>query len=206
MFTLKEKYGDILPLCTYQKKRKTMKLNKYFVGASLSALSLNALSYDGLITFTGGVTSTTCSITTPNQTVYLPILSSASFNSSQTGGATNFSISFDCSNQYADYNPREKGYVTVFFEADPSRADLYGNIINTGTAQHLFVQIIGADGQQITPGQQISNTTGNQGSPSLGYYDSQNEVNYVAQYYTDAAISLTPGSYIGTVTYSLNYQ
>jgi len=155
---------------------------------------------DGTITFSGTITSQTCTISGngqgPNFTVTLPTVSeSALASSGAVAGRTPFTIAL------TNCDP-DSGPVATYFEPGVTVNPSTGQLLNaTGSATNVEVGLLNSDTSQIMLGQAIASqnsrpTTIASGSASL---------NYFAQYVAVNGGS-TAGSVDTTVMYSMAYQ
>ncbi|WP_428334580.1 fimbrial protein [Novosphingobium sp.] len=161
-----------------------------FVGTS-------AYASDGTITFTGNISSATCTVKLGNGangtgTIILPNVSSSVLSAAaQNAGATAFAINLSACTTGKTVN--------AFFEAGTNVDLLTGNLLNTGTATGVEVQLQTAAGTNIAVGSpgQATNTGINTTSTPSG------TLNYIARYYATAASAA--GTVVSTVTYSITY-
>jgi len=178
-------------------------LAKISSGALAAALALGGASVahasDGQITFTGTVTSNTCSINAgaPTFTVALPTVAASTLTAAgSVAGRTAFSISLTgCG--------ATTGNVSGYFEQG-ANTDLTNNVLTnaatTGKATNVAVQLLNGNGQPIvlnanSAGQNGSTATLASGSATLKYF---------AQYYATAAGGA--GSVSTSTFYSIVYN
>ena len=154
-----------------------------------------ALASDGTISFTGGVVVSTCNVTlngsTASGTVVLPAVSTDALAvSGNTAGRTNFTLNISsCATASG------KATVNAFFEAGATVNPVTGNLINSGDAKNVAIQVLVASSSaQIIPG---SPTQAQPKGVSLAA--GSGSLNYAAQY------NATGVSGAGTVSSSLTY-
>jgi len=140
--------------------------------------------------------SSTCTLTsTPDQTVALPQVSTASFKGvGSTAGSTNLSIVYNCNNSGGAMS---LSMAWSFLGVTGPTAPGYSLLANTGTATGLAVQIVDSSGAPITTG-----------APKIDIASVANGVNslrYTVRYYQNAT-PVTAGSVAATATYTATYQ
>ncbi|MHA6575525.1 fimbrial protein [Pseudomonas yamanorum] len=189
--------------------------------ASISAMSAVQAS-DGTVNFGGMLLTNTCNISvnggTNVGTVTLPTLSTVTLGTAgATAGRTNFTIGLSGCNKsiYAFLNGVETsplyGVNTTlsnayaYFENGAGVDPVSKNILNaSGTATGVQLQLVRASGLVIKAGDSTQLQV--IGNPiSGGLVAGQTAVmNYAVQYIATAAT--TPGSVVGSVTYSIAYN
>lgn len=169
---------------------------------ALSAAATAAHASDGRINFTGELTAQTCTVTVNEQTspaeatVTLPKVSTGNLSAAgQVAAQTAFNISLsNCS--------PSTGSVAAFFEAGAAVDPVSGNLRNTGTAGSVQLQLVdGQNGNAIKAGDSAQ-TTSTSRIPLQA--DGSALLPYGVRYYATGAS--TPGTVLGFVTYSINYQ
>ncbi|WP_199102208.1 fimbrial protein [Aquitalea sp. ASV11] len=166
----------------------------------LAALATTAHASDGTISFTGDISSDTCSISAANGTndgtVTLPIVSASALASpAATAGATQFSITLSgC--------PQPFKQAAAWFESGSNVDAATGRLINTGTAGNVDVALYNINSN--TP---INIGQGSGFGSSGAAFDITNSsaiLNYRASYYAKNAV--TAGTVIATVNYTVQYE
>lgn len=178
--------------------------NTNFLSAVVTAASLAcamapamANASDGTITFTGSVTASTCTIAVnggaASATVVLPPVSTKSLTGKGVvAGATNFSIALSaCEASLKNAN--------AFFELGATVNTATANLVNSGTATLVEVQLLDKKGTHIKPGDQAQYAAGSY-TPVTS---AAATLSYAAQYY--ATGQTTAGTVSSTVTYSISY-
>lgn len=161
--------------------------------ALVACTASTASANTGQIQFQGQVTNATCMVdggtSGPSSfTVELPTVSAAQLGPGQTAGRTRFPMQLrDCQDVVG---------VRAYFEAgpgvDPATATLRPS--NNGPVHFaLFDQ----DGSQIPVGSELQSGT---------IYAANDTMYYEVAYQRVGAAAITPGSFFGTVTYSLAYD
>ena len=167
---------------------------------ALLASASAAYGADGTINFTGSLTDATCVVkvnnTSADGTVALPAISKASLSSAGVvAGATAFTLNLTgCTTGNT---------VNAYFEAGSTVDSNTGNLINSGTANNVQVQLLTNSGTPIAVGsssQASSSGVSMTASPSV----TSGALYYIAQYYATGAS--TSGSVNTSVTYSLVYN
>lgn len=171
----------------------------------ISALALPGLARasDGTITFNGALVDSTCTVKVNNAgtgdgTVTLPtVVTSILATTGDTAGATRFTL--DISGCTAVTG---KTTVNAFFESGANVNPATGNLLNTGTATKVAVQLFPENNltTQIKPGE-----TGQAKAADILLSATSGTLNYVAQYYATAD-GPTAGTFVSSVTYSLVYN
>lgn len=166
----------------------------------LSLWAVPALAADGTISFTGSITDATCDVkvnnTSANGSVTLPAVPKSNLpNSGNVAGATMFTLNLSgCTTGNT---------VNAYFETGSTVDSVTGNLINSGTAGNVQVQLLTGSGTPIAVGNSGQATTTSlvtTDSPSV----TSGTLNYMAQYYATGAA--TAGSVTTSVTYSLTYM
>lgn len=174
------------------------------------ATPMLAVASDGTITFTGAVTSNSCTIDVngggPSATVALPIVDTASLDHStsvqEQAGGTFFYITLSACSSIADVGLTPTS-VQVYFEAGPNVNQGTGGLINGGTS-NVEVNLYNASnssvvGTQITPGSSSV-------QPAVQAIGSAGQQWFYAAYSTAGAdAAATAGTVSTSVTYSLVY-
>lgn len=170
--------------------------------AVMGAIPAVSHASDGTITFTGSVSSQTCTINgngagAKDFTVALPTVSSSSLSAAgQTAGQTPFSITLSkCATA--------TGNVHTFFEAGPTTDLTTGNLIvasGTGAATKVQIGLLNSDFTPIKAGA----ADASQNSKSVAIADSGATLQYYARYIATGAA--TAGAANTTVMYTLAYQ
>ena len=163
-----------------------------------------ALASDGKIDFNGELKAETCKVAVNGaagaspSTVTLPTISTAALGAKgQVAGQTGFNIELsDCSAALKT--------AAAFFESSGSVDATSGNLKNvSGTATQVQLQLVDAtNGNAIKAGNTAQVT-----STSRIAIDATSKaaiLPYAVQYYAQAPT--TPGTVVGSVTYSINYQ
>ncbi len=160
-------------------------------------IGTSAYASDGTITFTGTISSATCTVKlnggSSTGTVALPNVSNSVLATATTvAGATAFAINLSSCTTGKTVN--------AFFEAGTTVDLLTGNLINTGTATGVEVQLLTASATPISVGTvgQATNTGINTTSTPSG------TLNYIARYYATGAAAA--GTVNTNVTYSITYN
>ena len=159
---------------------------------------------DGVINFIGKLETQTCTIDVngvANPAVYTVVLPTVSIDRLATAGATTGQSGFviglkNCSSIV------DNG-VTAFFESSPLVNVITGNLLSTGTAHHVELQLVdGASGRPIRVGDMEQNAVTTRirmdatGSALLPY---------AVQYYVPGPAA-TAGTVASNVTYSIVYH
>ena len=142
-----------------------------------------ACAADGTISFAGGVVVPSCVVTlngsTASGSVTLPdVPTGALAVSGNTAGRTNFTLNLASCVTIAG-----KATVNTFFEAGPGVNPVTGNLINSGDATNVVIQIlVASNSQQIIPGSPA------QAQPKgVSLAAGSGVLNYAAQYYATGA-------------------
>jgi len=181
--------------------KRTLALSHLLSGAALLVLGMLPVASNaanGTITFNGVLTAPTCTINsgTPSFTVALPSTNTAPLvTAAATTGQTNFNINLSgCGN-----TPQN---VYAFFTGANINATT-GNLINTGTATNVEVQLLnGADSSVIN----LAGASGSQNSTQITTNTSgTGTLSYTARYYSTGGVGATPGTVATTVDYTIVY-
>lgn len=158
------------------------------------------MASDGTITFNGGVVASTCAVTlngvSASGTVTMSdVALSLLTTPGNTAGKTNFTL-----NLTGCTTVTLKTLVNAFFESGAGVDVTSGNLINTGTATNVDIQLLVADTMvQIIPG------SSTQAQPtSISIPGGTGTLAYVAQYISTG--TATAGTIVSSVTYSLVYN
>lgn len=160
-----------------------------------------ALASDGTINFNGELVSETCKISVngtgaSGTVVTLPTLSTSVLAATgQTAGQTRFNI------QLSECSAALKT-AAAYFESGVT-VETNGNLRNSGDATKVQLQLVDANnGRVIKAGDtaQVTSTSRIDIDPA----SFTAELPYAVQYFAEAAT--TPGTVVGSVTYSINYQ
>lgn len=178
-------------------------MKEYPVLRSMVALALVGTPFaahasDGTITFSGAVTSSTCTVElnggSASGTVTLPTVSTSALGAAgDTAGSTPFTL--DISGCTFSGGPTA---VTAYFEAGANVDSTTGRLNNTGGATNVQLQLyLGSNySAKVAAGQSNQN--------SAAALSADGQLRYGVEYYaTDAAGA---GSVASTVTYSLVYS
>jgi major type 1 subunit fimbrin (pilin) len=183
------------------------KLKLMMSGVGLvSALALPGLAQasDGTITFEGALVSSTCTVKlnglAASGTVTLPTVATTALPlAGNTAGATRFTLEI---NDCTAVTGLTENTVNAFFESGAGVDPATGNLLNTGTATNVVVQLFPENNltTQIKPGE-----TSQAEATDILLSATSGTLNYIAQYYATAD-SPAAGTFISTVTYSLVYN
>lgn len=171
-----------------------------FIVVSLGAPLVHAS--EGTVNFSGALLSKSCSSTVNGAigipTVELPRLSVEALSAKgETAGRTGIEIGWTC--------PANAilGSVLVYFEGGSSIDVQTKNILNVGgTATGVQLQLLDVESKKIEIGS-LSQTVAKRSleTRGTGVFLTQQ---YFVQYYASAKV--TPGTVVGSVTYSMSYQ
>lgn len=172
-------------------------MRRTFISLILAYAGLisHAHAYDGTISFTGDISTTSCTISVAgsgnNGVIRLPSISTKALPSAlATAGATPFSISLSgCTGSATQ--------AAVWFEND-SNVNASGRLVNSGTATNVDVAIYNLNSSTHIPIGQTSTTFGSSGA-AFTISNGNTTLHYLARYY---AIGIATA---GTVTTSVNY-
>lgn len=163
-----------------------------------------AMASDGKIDFNGELVAETCKVAVNGAsaasatTVTLPKISTVALGEKgQVAGQTGFNIELsECSAALKT--------AAAFFESGGGVEPISGNLKNVGgTATKVALQLVDAsNGKAIIAGNtaQVSTTS----RVAIDATSKAAVLPYAVQYYAEAAT--TPGTVVGSVTYSINYQ
>lgn len=164
-------------------------------------ISQIASSADGTITFTGAVSSQTCTINGDGSnakdfTVPLPTVPASSLSAAgKTSGRTPFSIALTACTPAS-------GMVHTFFEAGPTVDATTGNLILAdGGAENVQISLLNGDLSVITAG--AADASQNSKPVPIGE-DGNATMNFFAEYVATGVA--TAGKADSSVMYSLVYQ
>lgn len=173
---------------------KTSLFRASFIAASLLPV-FSVAAYDGVLTFKGEITNTTCKISvngngSTTEIIFPPISVTALPAVGSVANAQPIVMQLsECQN--ATTNAR------ALFEsvsADP----VTGNLVNIGTARNVQVQLLDQDRQKIL----VNDPSQNQG-PSFKIKDNAATLKYFAQYF--AVDKVVGGNVYSQVNYSISY-
>ncbi|WP_089084553.1 fimbrial protein [Aquitalea magnusonii] len=159
-----------------------------------------AHAYDGSISFTGNISTATCTISVEgggnNGAITLPSISTKALAAAlATAGATPFSIALSgCTGSATQ--------AAVWFEND-SNVNAAGRLINSGTAGNVDVAIYNASSSTHIPIGQTSTTFGSSGT-AFPINNGSATLNYMARYYATGIA--TAGTVTANVNYTVQYQ
>ena len=179
--------------------QKNIKITSILAAVTAATvIAATAQASDGVITFNGAITATTCSIATGGNgsfTVNLPTVQTTAFSGpGKTAGNTGFTIDL------ANCTPNS-GNVRAFFEMGPTVDTTTNGLLNSnGTATNVEVQLLDNSNAVIAVGADAQDS----GPFAIGADGSAHLV-YSAQYLSTNGVP-TAGSVSTTVTYSLNYN
>lgn len=170
--------------------------------ALMAAATLPTASYaaDGTITFTGQITSQTCTISGngagKNFTVALPTVStSALATAGTTAGRTPFNIAL------SNCTPNS-GNVSTYFEPGATVDTTTGQLLNAaGTATNVEIGLLNSDSSVITLGA----AQASQNSKAVALASGAATLKYFAQYVATTGAA-TAGTVNTTTLYSIVYQ
>jgi major type 1 subunit fimbrin (pilin) len=158
------------------------------------AFAPTAQATDGTISFTGQINAATCTINngTPDFTVQLPTVATTTLAAhGNTAGQTQFKI--ELSGCTSGTN------ASAFFEQGANVDPITGNLISTGGASNVQLQLLNSNGTSVinllNPSTNTTTADVSTGSGTLTYY---------VQYFATAASSA--GSVSGTEQYTIAYQ
>lgn len=170
-----------------------------------------ANAIDGTVTFTGKVTSNTCTIAvnggTANATVALPTVRAGQLAASgDVAGATYFTIALSSCTLSAAASGDTPAVVGVtsartFFEAGPTVSTTTKNLLNStaaGSAANVEVQLLNQSGTAILVGD-----TGQRSAAATTVTDGAATMTYAARYRATGVS--TAGTVNTSVTYSIDY-
>ncbi|MBA1197009.1 type 1 fimbrial protein [Pseudomonas plecoglossicida] len=155
-----------------------------------------AIASDGTINFEGVITSQTCTINSP-PTVVLPKIPAGALKGVEggTAGLVDFTVDLTACTGSATT-------AAAFFEGGAGVDVGTGHLLNTGTASGVEMQLVDTVASKaIRAGDAAQMTETTQNDVSSGAVS----MNYGVQYIATSATP-GPGTVIGSVTYSINYQ
>lgn len=159
-----------------------------------------AYAYDGTISITGNISTTSCTISVAgggsNGSITLPtIASKALAATSATAGSTPFTISLSgCSGPATQ--------AAIWFEND-SNINTAGRLINSGTASNVDVAIYNTTSSSHILIGQTSSVFGSSGM-AFPISNGNATLSYLAKYYASGIA--TAGTVIASVNYTVQYQ
>jgi len=163
------------------------------------AISTSAFAVDGTIDFQGQITDTTCAVAvnsgTNNGTVTLPTIAASALPAvASTAGATPFTISLTgCTGTALNT-------ASTLFENGANVDAAAGRLNSTGTASGVQIELLNAAQAPLHVG-----AAGLQGDTPADISSGSATMNYFARYYASGA-SVTPGSVVSRVDYTIQYQ
>lgn len=155
---------------------------------------------DGTISFTGQISTTTCTISVAgngnNGSISLPRISTKALAANlATAGATPFSISLSgCTGTAIQ--------AAIWFENDVN-VNAAGRLVNSGTASNVDVAIYNVGSSTHIPIGQTSTTFGSSGT-AFSISSGNATLNYLARYYANG--QATAGTISASVNYTVQYQ
>ncbi|QBJ78988.1 fimbrial protein [Aquitalea sp. USM4] len=155
---------------------------------------------DGTISFTGQVSTSTCTISVAgsgnNGSISLPPISTKALAASlATAGATPFSISLSgCTGSATQ--------AAIWFEND-ANVTAAGRLVNSGTASNVDVAIYNTSSSTHIPIGQTSTTFGSSGT-AFSISSGSATLHYLARYYANG--QATAGTVSANVNYTVQYQ
>lgn len=170
------------------------------IGMALAASS--AFASDGTINITGEVSAVTCTINngTKDITVTLPKVSTAALPNGQTAGRTRFQIALTgCTNSTG------KSARAYFEPGTGSGVSAAGRLFNaapaTSSALNVSVELLDSNYALINPNDNIDKPQSAQLVPLVS---GAGTLTYYAQYYSFGTV--TPGTVVASINYSIHYQ
>jgi major type 1 subunit fimbrin (pilin) len=159
-----------------------------------------AYASDGTISFTGNISTTTCSISVAgsgnNGAITLPSISTKALSAAlATAGTAPFSISLSGCTGAATQ-------AAIWFEND-SNVNAAGRLINTGTASNVDVAIYNTASSTPIPIGQTSSVFGSSGT-AFPISSGSATLKYLAKYYATGVA--TAGTVVASVNYTVQYQ
>ncbi|MGB6449499.1 MAG: hypothetical protein WBE92_01975 [Steroidobacteraceae bacterium] len=192
--------------------------------ATTMVLPLAGQASDGMITFAGAITASTCTVSVngdgANATVTLPTVDAASLGgtagtsttaSEQTGAGTFFNVAVSNCTATAPSSTGDTAPTTVavYFEAGGTVDEATGGLINTAASgSNVEVKLYNASGTTAV-GTQIQPGTGNNQPTAItiSTITASSETQwFYAGYATLGTTAATPGAVNTYVTYSLVYN
>jgi major type 1 subunit fimbrin (pilin) len=185
--------------------------------ATAMALPLSSQASDGTITFTGGVTANTCTVSVnasgADATVVLPIVSTSALTNAATkttASGTFFNMAVTaCTATHLDIAGAAPTTVQIYFEAGPNVDEVTGGLINAVGGSNVEVNLYNASAASVV-GTQIMPGTNTNKPPTLAIGSGGTQWFY-AGYSTAgtnglAGAAATAGVVNTSITYSLIYQ
>jgi major type 1 subunit fimbrin (pilin) len=185
--------------------------------ATAMALPLSSQASDGTITFTGGVTANTCTVSVnasgADATVVLPIVSTSALTNAATkttASGTFFNMAVTaCTATHLDIGGAAPTTVQIYFEAGPNVDEVTGGLINAVGGSNVEVNLYNASAASVV-GTQIMPGTNTNKPPTLAIGSGGTQWFY-AGYSTAgtnglAGATATAGVVNTSITYSLIYQ
>jgi major type 1 subunit fimbrin (pilin) len=161
---------------------------------------------DGVISFTGAISATTCTVSindssSGDASIQLPSVSSHGLNAGlgQTAGTTNFNVTLsNCLGVLPDTN------ALMYFEggAGINPDGTLANTATSGSASGIALQINDSNNAKVIVG---SDTQRDGVVSPISVSEQGATMAYSVQYVSTAA-TVSPGIYTGAVTYSIDYQ
>lgn len=173
------------------------------IGALMALASLGAQAADGTITITGTVTDTTCSINGGtagaafNKTIVLPTVTASSLRA--LGETAGTSQPADLEFKLTSCSSGTKAIAS--FENGPLIDQGNGNLINTGTAKNVQVQLLNANMAPINVTTNSNNQLATDGGAISG---GAADLKYYARYF--ATGQAEAGTVNTSVQFSMQYQ
>jgi major type 1 subunit fimbrin (pilin) len=173
------------------------------LGGLLGLSSIGAYAADGTITITGTVSDTTCSINggtagaDASKTIILPTVTASSLGAlGQTAGTSQPS---DLRFTLSGCSSGTKAIAS--FENGPQVDQSSGNLINSGTATNVEVQLLNA---QMAPINITTNSNNQLATDGAAITGGTADLKYYARYY--ATGQATAGTVTTSVQFSMQYQ
>jgi major type 1 subunit fimbrin (pilin) len=184
---------------------KTLLSAALIAGLGIAAFApQTARAVDGTITVTGTVTAGTCKVNSGSPAavaVTLPsVQTSALLTAGAVAGRTPFSLAI--SGCAAGING-----ATTYFEPGPTIDPSNGNLINSGTAANVQVQLLNGTGSSAAAFSQIqlANPAATQNSGQVTITSGAATMNYYAQYFAKTA-AVTSGTVSSSVQFTMVYN
>jgi major type 1 subunit fimbrin (pilin) len=181
------------------------------------ALPLASQASDGVITFTGGVTANTCTVSVnglgATATVALPVVSQSALTNVATkttaaGTFFNMAITGCPASPVNDYGTHAPTTVQIYFEAGPNVDETTGGLINTATSgSNVEVNLYLASAASVVTTQVLPGTATQPATQLLTNLVTGTGTQWFYAGYSTAGagIAATPGAVNTSVTYSLVY-
>jgi major type 1 subunit fimbrin (pilin) len=173
-------------------------------GGLLGVASFGAHAADGTITFTGSVSSSTCSINGIAAGTQAPL--PVTLQSATTAALTAAGQTANTTNQ-SDMQFKLTGCTgpatkaIAHFENGATVDQTTGNLMNSGSATNVQIRLLNA---QMQPINLVTSANNMSGANSVAIVDGSATVGYFAQYY--ATGKATAGTVGSTVQYTMQYQ